>query len=302
MTMHAAALAQNFICFMQTTSPSNGLGRMSARTRDTMNTMAGSVRRFIAVALTSIMFVVSPSARGDGRTTFLVDRLRSDDYRVRSQAALALGATNDDAAVQPLCGALSDGNDTVRLAAAAALGRLGKSSAVGCMRARLASESNDGVKNQLTRSIAALGSGGGGGGGTPNVANAKFYVSVTVSNNATGRDQNRISTMIANKLDALGAYQRAPNGESADAARSVISRRNLKGYYLAVSAELSDTDRGLKALVRIAVFSYPNRDLRGEVAPYAIASGARKGDAATEDSLLQAVAERAVEQFSQNFQ
>ncbi len=69
-----------------------------------------------------------------------------------------------------------------------------------------------------------------------------------------------------------------------------------------MSASLTDTDRGLKALIRIAVFSYPGRDLRGEVAPYAIAPGVRKGDAGTEDSLLQAVAERAVEQFSQNFQ
>lgn len=268
-----------------------------------MKTMAGNVRRFVAVALTSIMFVVASPARGDGRTTFLADRLRSDDYRVRAQAALALGATNDDAAVQPLCGALSDGNDVVRQAAAAALKRLGKSSAVGCMRARLAVEPSADVKLQLTRAIESLGSGGGGGGGgAPNVANAKFYVSVSVGSNSTGRDGSRITSMIANKLDALGTYQRAPNGESPDAARSVIARRNLKGYYLAVSAELSDTDRGLKALVRIAVFSYPARDLRGEVAPYAIATGARKGDAATEDSLLQAVAERAVEQFSQNFQ
>jgi len=276
--------------------------------------MAGSLRRFfavrgfalrsaiVAVALASIMIVAAP-ARGDGRTTFLADRLRADDFRVRAQAALALGATNDDAAVQPLCGALSDGNDTVRQAAAAALGRLGKSSAVGCLRARLAAEPSDAVKNQLTRAIATLSSGGGGGGGSaPTVANAKFYVSVAVSNNATGRDGSRIGAMIANKLDALGAYQRAPSGESPDAARSVIARRNLKGYYLSVSAELSDTDRGLKALVRIAVFSYPGRDLRGEVAPYAIATGARKGDTGTEDSLLQAVAERAVEQFSQNFQ
>jgi hypothetical protein len=158
------------------------------------------------------------------------------------------------------------------------------------------------VKLQLTRAIESLGNGGGGGGAPTNVANAKFYVSVSVSNNATGRDGSRITTMIANKLDALGSYQRAPSGESADAARAVISRRNLKGYYLSVSAELSDTDRGLKALVRIAVFSYPSRDLRGEVAPYAIASGAKKGDTGTEDSLLQAVAERAVDQFSQNFQ
>ena len=267
-----------------------------------MNTMAGSVRRFIAVALTCIVCVVSPSARGDGRTTFLIDRLRSDDFRVRAQAALALGATNDDAAVQPLCGAIADGSDVVRQAAAAALKRLGKSSAVGCMKTRLAVEPNADVKLQLTRAIESLASGGGGGSSPSNVANAKFYVSIALGNNSTGRDATRISTMITNKLDALGAYQRAPSGESPDAARSVISRRNLKGYYLSVSAELSDTDRGLKALVRIAVFSYPARDLRGEVAPYAIATGARKGDTGTEDSLLQAVAERAVEQFSQNFQ
>ena len=267
-----------------------------------MSTMAGYVRRSFAVALTCITIAVSPSARGDGRTTFLIDRLRADDFRVRAQAALGLGATNDDAAVQPLCGAIADGSDVVRQAAAAALKRLGKSSAIGCMRARLAVESNADVKLQLTRAIESLGSSGGGGGGAPQVANAKFYISVSVSNNSTGRDGNRISTMISNKLDALGAYQRAPSGESPDAARSVISRRNLKGYYLSVSAELSDTDRGLKALVRIAVFSYPGRDLRGEVAPYAIAGGAKRGDAGTEDSLLQAVAERAVEQFSQNFQ
>ena len=69
-----------------------------------------------------------------------------------------------------------------------------------------------------------------------------------------------------------------------------------------MSAELTDTGEGMKALVRIAVFSYPGRDLRGEVAPYAIAPGVRRGDASAEESLLTAVAERAVEQFTQNFQ
>jgi hypothetical protein len=68
-----------------------------------------------------------------------------------------------------------------------------------------------------------------------------------------------------------------------------------------VSVEVSDTDRGLKALVRLAIFSYPGRALLGEVAPYSIASGVRRGDSG-EDSLVQAVAERAAEQFSQNFQ
>ena len=271
--------------------------------KGTMADCHALLRRWWMMALICAAFAIAPTARGDGRTTFLIDRLRSDDFRVRAQAALALGATNDDAAVQPLCGALSDGSDVVRQAVAAALKRLGKSSAVGCMKARLSVEPNADVKLQLTRAIEGLESSGGGGGGAPrNVANAKFYVSVAVSNNSTGHDGNKILGTITSKLDSLGTYQLAPRAETPDAARGVIARRNLKGYYLAVSAELSDTDRGLKALVRIAVFSYPGRDLRGEVAPYAIASGAKKGDTGTEDSLLTAVAERAVEQFSQNFQ
>jgi hypothetical protein len=249
-----------------------------------------------------MLLLLASVAGADGRTTFLIDRLKSDDFRVRTNAALALGATNDDAAIQPLCGALSDSNDVVRQAAAAALKRLGKASALPCMRARLAAESNADVKLQITRAIDALAGGGGGGGSPPVVSNAKFYVSIVVGTNSSGADTGRIMNAITGKLDALGGYQLAPRSEAPDAARAVIARRNLKGFHLTVSVELADTDRGLKALVRIAVASYPGRDLRGEVAPYAIASGVRRGDAGAEASLLQAVAERAAEQFSQNFQ
>lgn len=265
------------------------LARRSAR-------VAG--KKIVATLLALALLVIAGGVQADSRTSFLISRLRADDFRVRTNAALALGATNDDDAVQPLCGAVNDGNEVVRQAAAAALKRLGRSSALGCLQARLSVEGNADVKLQLTRAISALQSGGGGG----TVANAKYYVSVAVTNNSTGHDGGKILGTITSKLGALGGYQVAPQSESPAAARSVISRRNLKGYYLAVSASLSDTDRGLKALVRIAVFSYPERDLRGEVAPYAIAPGVRRGDASTEDQLLTAVAERAVEQFSQNFQ
>lgn len=266
--------------------------------------MAGChlARRLMATACFCVAVLVAASALGDSRTAFLIDRLKSDDFRVRTNAALALGATNDDSAVQPLCGALADGNDVVRQAAAAALKRLGKSSALSCMKSRLTVEPSADVKLQLTRAIESI-EGAGGGGGTPtNVANAKFYVAVAVSNNSTGHDTNRILATVTSKLGSVGGYQLAPRSETPDAARGVIARRNLKGYYLAVSAELTDTGAGMKALVRIAVFSYPGRDLRGEVAPYAVAGGVRKGDANAEESLLQAVAERAVEQFTQNFQ
>jgi len=263
--------------------------------------MADCHRARLATALALALVFFTATVRADSRTAFLIDRLRSDDFRVRTNAALALGATNDDAAVPALCGAVGDGNTVVRQAVAAALKRLGKPAGLPCLRARLAVEGDANVKLQLTRAISALEAAGGGG--TPsNVANAKFYVSVAVSNNSTGHDSSQILGAVTGKLGSLGGYQIAPRSESNEAARSVIAHRNLKGYYLAVSASLTDTDQGMKALVRIAVFSYPGRDLRGEVAPYAIAAGVRRGDASSETSLLTAVAERAVEQFSQNFQ
>ncbi len=258
-------------------------------------------RLSLTLLLACVVSLVAAGAFADGRTTFLIDRLKSDDFRVRTNAALALGATNDDAAVQPLCNALGDSNDVVRQAAAAALKRLGKASALPCMKARLTVEPSADVKLQITRAVESIE--GSGGGGTPHpTGNAKFYVSVVLGTNNSGRDGARIMTAITNKLDAIGGYQIAPRSETPDAARAVLAaHHNLKGYYLSVSVEVSDTDRGLKALVRIAVFGYPGRDMRGEVAPYSIASGVRRGEAA-EDSLIQAVAERAAEQFTQNFQ
>jgi hypothetical protein len=262
-----------------------------------------ATRRLERLAVLLLVMMTVHGARAQARTTFLIDRLRSDDSRVRTQAALALGATNDDAAMQPLCGALNDGNDTVRIAAAAGLQRLGRAAAVSCLRARLSTESSAGVKSAITRAADALAGGGGGGGGSPpTVSSAKFYVAITVGQNNSGHDSGRIIGAITGKLGSIGGYQMAPGSESPDAARGVMQRRNLKGYHLTVSIELTQTGAGLKGLVRIAIASYPGHDLRGEVAPYAIASGVSRGDSGAEDSLLQAVAERAAEQFSQNFQ
>ena len=266
------------------------------------------LRRVAGIYALLFAALVAVPLHADSRTTFLIDRLKSDDFRVRTNAALALGATNDDAAVQPLCGAISDSSDVVRQAAAAALKRLARASAVGCMKARLAVEPSDAVKLQLTRAIESIGSGGGGGGGggdsaPKNNPGAKFYVAIASGTNNAGRDVlGPAMGAVKTKLESAGAYQIAPRSESADAARAVISRRNLKGFYLTISVDFSDTDRGLKCLVRVAVFGYPGRDLRGEVAPYAIAPGVKRGDRATEDQLLQAVAERAADQFAQNFQ
>src|SRR5258708_19151024 len=90
-----------------------------------------------------LLLLVASATRADGRVHFLADRLKypptagqPDDFRVRTSSALALGSTNDDDAVSPLCGGLWDPSDVVRQAVAVALKRLGRASSLDCLRRR----------------------------------------------------------------------------------------------------------------------------------------------------------------------
>jgi hypothetical protein len=254
---------------------------------------------------------VSSRAMADSRTDFLVGRLKADDFRVRTNAALALGQTGDEAVVAPLCGALDDASDVVRQAAASALERLGKPSATSCLKDHLASEANDAVKRKISKALAALAASsspsGDNGSAPPRVvANAKYYVSISTISNQTGRPDDDLTQVvlpsIRAKLDELGGYQVAPDKEGPDQARAAISKRKLKGYYLSIRVEKFDySDGNLRVRVKVAVFTYPGKDLRGEVPAGITQTGVRPGDTAAENNLLQMAAGRAIELFAQNF-
>ena len=274
-----------------------------------------ALRALVAIALLVVAVAVPRPAFPESRVEFLAGRMRSDDFRVRTNAALALGATNDDAAVSPLCSGLSDDNDVVRRAVAEALKRLARSSSLDCLHRRVSVEPNGSVKLQIQRAIESIeaatggngnGNGGNNGGPPPVVANAKYYVSLsTVTNNTTrssGEVQQVVQDAIKGKLAALGGYQLAPGGEAPDAARATMSRRNLKGFYLSIAVEKFDySDGNLRVRIKIAVFSYPGKDLRGEVPAGATMSGTGPGNKGAEDQLMRAVAESATEKFAQNF-
>jgi hypothetical protein len=257
--------------------------------------------------------LVGPVASGaDTRTEFLVGRLRADDFKVRTNAALALGQTGDESAIGPLCAALADPKDVVRQAAAAALERLNRPAGAACLRDRLRTEGTAGVKAQITRALAALESGSGSsaapGAGDPpkHVANARFYVALSPVSNQTGRPDGEISNLVGaavrSKLDELGGYQVAPDRESPEAARGAMTKRKLKGYYLSIRVERFEYEGGnLRVRVKIAVFTYPGKDLRGEVPAGLTQTGVRPGDKSAEDNLMQMAAARAVELFAQNF-
>src|SRR5689334_1671972 len=110
------------------TSSSNVVDRMVQRH------LGSPPRRFFQSIAAFLVLSLAPMAAGDGRTDFLVQRLRAEDFRVRTNAALALGATNDESVVTPLCDALADSSDVVRQAVAAALKRLAKPAALPCLR------------------------------------------------------------------------------------------------------------------------------------------------------------------------
>ena len=249
---------------------------------------------------------------------FLAERLKAEDFRVRTNAALALGATNDEAAVQPLCGALADANEVVRQAAAAGLKRLAKPSSVACMRARVSAEPSDAVKLQLSRAIDAIAAAApapaatGASAASPmdappkNVPGAKIYVSVSPVANATSRAQadvdRAVLAAVRAKLESLGTIQIAPRGEAPEAARAVLSKRKLKGYYLSISIDKFEYAAGnLKVNLKMAVLTYPGKDLKGEVPAGVVQTGVRPGDARAEDNLMAMAASRAVELFAQNF-
>jgi hypothetical protein len=275
------------------------------------------------VLFVSLVAVAAPvPALADGRAQFLAERLKfppsagqPDDFRVRTNAALALGASNDDDAVAPLCAALADPSELVRQAVALALKRLARGSSRACLRGRVSIENNATVKQQIQHAIEAVEAASASSGAAssaesnappPYVASAKFYVSISPVVNNTARPtaeiERTVHDAIASKLAQLGAYQLAPAAESNEAAKAVVSKRKLKGFYLAVSVDKFDySDASLRVRVKIAVFSYPGKDLRGEVPAGATLPGARPGDNGAEDQLIGLVASRGAELFAQNF-
>lgn len=272
-------------------------------------TRAALVAAVVAVGVLGTFYPSVASADAD-RVKFLADKLNSDDPRVRTSAALALGASNDDGAVDPLCRALDDSTEVVRQASAVAMKRLARQSAVPCLRARLDKESNDGVKIAIERAVESITAGSGGGGGAPDDKikdnpSAKYYIALSTIANSTGRSQPEVEGVVVKaikaKLEAAGTIQIAPNKESSDSARDTMKKRKMSGFYLAVAVDKFDYSNGnLRVKVKIGVFTYPGKSLLGNVDKTLTKEGVSSGDKSSEDQMLDMAAGLATEQFAQN--
>jgi hypothetical protein len=264
--------------------------------------MQKSVPVLVLAALSLVAF--SPrSVCADPRTGYLVQQLKtSDDFRVRTQAALALGASGDDAAVKPLCDALVDGNASVKVAAAAALGKLGKPAGLPCLQASIAKESAGSTKTQMQKSIDALKGGGGVAAPPPPGPDAKYYVAIDITNK-TKRPADEIETIVRTamqtKLLGKAGYAVAPKGENAAQGGKVVKSKKLKGFYLIATVEAPVYEGGnLTQVVRVSMWTYPGKALQGEFSPKLTQTDTPKADPKSESVLVKMCVENAIDTFS----
>jgi hypothetical protein len=236
----------------------------------------------LLACLCSAPTTVAADARSDYLIRLLTD---SNQFRVRAQAAISLGSiTGSSSVVGALVEALGDEHPAVRAAAANSLGRLGDPSAIAALRSSTKDDEPP-VRVAAKAAIARLESVArrrgvevpdGAPGGPP-----KYYI-------ATGTPGSKVTSLSRADLQALGSDLRdrlqridgvmlAPSGESPAAARKVLEREKLKGFYIESSVTSVDEkpDGAVRVAVSLIVATYPGRDMRAMMSGAATAMGGR---------------------------
>ena len=243
--------------------------------------------RALAVSMLCLILSVfaPPGARADSRTDFLVRMLRdSDQFRVRTQAALALGARpNEPEAVRALTQALRDDHPAVRAASASAIERLGDASALPSLRAAR-KDRDPSAKAAIERAVAALERTAPAKiEATPARSSATYYVAVgTPSAQVTlgARELRGLRDHVVRQVASLESVRVAPENESQAAASSVLRGGKLTGYYLDSSISKIEVkpDGGVRAQVSVIVGTYPGRAMRVMLSGAATVLGAGSSD------------------------
>lgn len=217
----------------------------------------------------------------------------SGDFRVRTQAALALGASTSSRAVSPLCEALTDENRTVRIASATALSRLrqgGKS----CLSARLNIEKDTAVLSALKNAILRLGVGAEPALG----AGTKYYIAIQ---NLAGPERLngpvRAAFVKEGRNDTSVAF--APANEDQSAAAAILAKHSgAKGFLLAPRLSKPVYEGGmLQVKMSVAIMSYPGNALIGSYSKTVGMAGITAQNTEAENELVVMAAEESMKQF-----
>lgn len=269
--------------------------------------LAAALRCALLVLLAALVALPAGAADVEALARKLAE---AEDFRVRAQAALALGSSADAAAVKPLCGGLSDSSSAVRAAAAAGLGKLRKGGA-DCLKKRIKVEKVKSVKSTLRKALrkvrrkAPPADAPAGGSSDPGPTDGlrddtKIYVALGPITDKTGRDGGGVEGLVRPALAAavrkLDGWALAPADETdAEAKQRLEGRSGVKGFYLTTTISAPKYDGGkLTIKVELAIFTYPGKALKATLPVKLSQEGASGPDRAAEDDLLRDAAGRAV--------
>ena len=252
-------------------------------------------RLAVAAYLGGVGFLAARPALAEGAD---VDHLMQNlstgsDFRIRTQAALALGASKSKRAIEPLCSGLADPNATVRAASAAALGRLHLGGSE-CLQKRLVNEPSDTVKAAIQKALDPVFS-----------AETKYYLAIGKTTDKTGRSGDEIDGIVHGAMAGAAALQPvfavAPSGETlVDAKRRLLPHGGVKSYFLSPRIGAPDYSGGnLTVKLEIAMFSYPDKALIGNYTTKLTEPGVSPGDKDSENDLIKTAGERALDKFTQ---
>jgi hypothetical protein len=250
---------------------------------------------FAALAFGMALALASAVANATDQVEALAQRLSTHpDFRVRTQAALALGASQDARAVPALCSGLGDSNTTVRAAAAAAMGKLQKGGKE-CLQSRLAAETNPAVQAVIKTALQRL-----EGGATPTIASGtRYYVAINVTTNNTSRSQGALDHVVREALiramRSQGAFAWAPAGETAAAARAVLAKhKGIRPFFIWPKVTTTYADGSLTIDFALSMFTYPGKALIGTTTKKLTMPGVGPGSTTDEDELIGMAAERLI--------
>ena len=246
------------------------------------------LRRFSTLGLVALCWALAvngPRVHADTRTDFLVRMLASSgQFRVRTQAALALGSrAPEPAAVRALVSALKDEHPAVRSASAGALELLKDPSALAMLRG--ARKDRDGsVRSAVEHAIAALeraasaSTAAAASAQAEDASDSTYYVAVGTPGGQAGLPAPAMRTLrelVVRQVSELEGVRLAPENENQAAAAGVLRKNKLIGYYLdsAVTKIEQRPDGALRAQVSVIVGTYPGRAMRVMLSGAATVSG-----------------------------
>jgi hypothetical protein len=246
------------------------------------------------VVLSWALAATGPRVHADTRTDFLVRMLASSDqFRVRTQAALALGSRPPEpAAVKALASALKDEHPAVRSASAGALELLKDPTALASLRAAR-KDRDSSVRSAVEHAIGALETASTATAARApadeSSSNSTFYVAVGTPSAQVGLPAPALRSLrelVVKQVSELDGVRLAPENENQAAAAGVLRKAKLIGYYLdsAITKLEERPDGALRAQVSVIVGTYPGRAMRVMLSGAATVSGG-----GTSDQAMQAV-------------